>query len=513
LQQSTATSASAALVAATAPRWKIVLLQLIFVYLLALKLAYDLWAMPLGDEAYYWMWGRNLSWSYFDHPPLNGWLQGLAAALFGWSTISVRLMTWPTLAATLWIIWLWSGRLAPSDRAGWFWHSAVIYLCMPVIFLMTSAALPDHLLIPLGMGSIYAFHGFAESAESGAPRWRSLLVSAALLGLAVLTKYNGVFIGIGYVVWILIRPKLRGLFLDWRLWGAALLAVAMQAPVLYWNATEGAASFRFHLAGRGLDWSHPQLLQTLAFIGGMMLSISPVLFGALFRLPLLKSANSREAQVRGLATSLLLVSTLFWAVVALFLVVYFHWNIVAYLALAPIAYRLIGGRIALWLHIAWGLLLITPAMLNYMVTPLTLPGLSDPVAGSDFGWPEIGAEIARLRAEHPSAFLAATRYTYAAQLGLILHDTGVAAFNPVPSQNDYWFDAPARTGDDALIIADRAFPIDNARASFASLAKLEDIPVVRFGQTIWTFEVWLGTGFKPTPRSVVAGLLAISRHR
>jgi len=167
------------------------------------------------------------------------------------------------------------------------------------------------------------------------------------------------------------------------------------------------------------------------------------------------------------------------------------------LALAPIAYRLLGGRIALWLHIGWGVLLITPAMLNYMVTPLALPGLSDPVAGSDYGWPEVAAEISKVHERHPDAFLAATRYTYAAQLGLILHDTGIAAFNPIPSQIDYWFDARAHAGNDALIIADGAFPIANAQSSFAFLTKLEDIPVMRFGQKIWTFELWLGKGFRP----------------
>src|SRR5437868_2288688 len=195
-----------------APFWWLALMGAVFGYLIVLRLWYDITVPPMGDEAYYWMWGQHLSWSYFDHPPLNGWLQSLAAAIFGWSTLSVRLMTWPTLAATLWIIWLWSGRLAPHDRTGWFWHSAVIYLSMPVIFLMTSAALPDHLLIPLGMGSVYAFQSFAESAEEGSPRWRALFASAVLLGLAILTKYNGVFIGIGYAAWILIRPKLRGLF-------------------------------------------------------------------------------------------------------------------------------------------------------------------------------------------------------------------------------------------------------------------------------------------------------------
>ena len=62
----------AAAIAAPRLRWNIVLLQLVFLYLVGLKLWFDLSVSPMGDEAYYWMWGQHLSWSYFDHPPLDG---------------------------------------------------------------------------------------------------------------------------------------------------------------------------------------------------------------------------------------------------------------------------------------------------------------------------------------------------------------------------------------------------------------------------------------------------------
>src|SRR6185295_4043644 len=122
------------------PRWKIVLLQLVVLYLLGLKLWFGIAVTPMGDEAYYWMWGQHLSWSYFDHPPLDGWLQGLVAAVFGWSNLSVRLLTWLTLAGTLAVLWLWSELLAPSDRVGWFWQTAVLYLAIPIIFTLSSFA-------------------------------------------------------------------------------------------------------------------------------------------------------------------------------------------------------------------------------------------------------------------------------------------------------------------------------------------------------------------------------------
>ncbi len=484
---------------APTPRWKIVLLQLVVLYLLALKLWFGLAVTPMGDEAYYWMWGQHLSWSYFDHPPLHGWLQGLVAAIFGWSNISVRLLSWVSLGGTLWILWLWSARLAPENREGWFWHSAAIYLTIPVIYLMSTFAFHDHLLMFFVTASLYAFHGFADDWEEGRGGWRKLYLAAALLGLAVLTKYNGVFLGLGYAVWVLVRPKLRPLLLTPHLWLAALLAAAIQAPVIYWNLNAGLASFRFHLSDRPMaHWGEPRFRQVLSYLGSMVLLLSPVLFLSLFRIPFLSKSTSGEQRAFGLSAATFLTSTIGWGIIAIYVYVYLHWNIVAYVALAPIAYRLLGGRILLALHLAYGLVLITVAMLNYTVTPFKALGFGDTGAAVAHGWVELGERVKAQRLAHPETFLGATRYTYAAQLGFVLHDADVAAFNPVPSQNDYWWDAPAHGGKDAIIIADSQFPIDAARQRFSALEPLETVPVVdMFGTTIWTYQIWLGRDFRP----------------
>ena len=33
-----------------------------------------MYAKPLPDEAYYWLWSKNIALSYFDHPPLATWV-------------------------------------------------------------------------------------------------------------------------------------------------------------------------------------------------------------------------------------------------------------------------------------------------------------------------------------------------------------------------------------------------------------------------------------------------------
>jgi hypothetical protein len=138
------------------------------------------------------------------------------------------------------------------------------------------------------------------------------------------------------------------------------------------------------------------------------------------------------------------------------------------------------------------------AMLSYTVTPTKLLGFGDSGAAAAHGWIELAQRVKARQLEHPGSFLGATRYTYAAQLGFVLHETEVAAFNPVTSQNDYWWDAAAHAGENAIIVADKAFKIADAQKHFAKVESLEVVPVLdMFGKTIWRFEIWLGTDFRP----------------
>ena len=49
-------------------------------------------AIPPGnDEVYYWDWGRDLKWSYFDHPPGVSWLAAGSSAIFPADFFGTRL--------------------------------------------------------------------------------------------------------------------------------------------------------------------------------------------------------------------------------------------------------------------------------------------------------------------------------------------------------------------------------------------------------------------------------------
>ncbi len=130
------------------------------------------------------------------------------------------------------------------------------------------------------------------------------------------------------------------------------------------------------------------------------------------------------------------------------------------------------------------------------MAPAGIGGFADPGAPANFGWTEVGAAVTEARTAHPQAFLAATKYNYAAQLGFALHDTEVTAINPLRSQYDLWWSAPAHIGQDAIVVADDRNPIELSSPWFAAVSKLTEVPVVVGGREVWHFDIYLAEGYR-----------------
>lgn len=484
----------------TPPARSIRIMQAVVIVLLALKLWFDIAVPPMGDESYYWMWGQRLELSYFDHPPLHAWLLWLAEKVVGWHWWSVRALTWLCLAATLWVFWAWARRIMPDNRQEYFWRTTTIYLATPIFWLMTTMAFNDYLLVALGFVSAHFFLTFLTDWEAGHRRHGALYLAAIFLGLAVLTKYNGALLGLAFAVMVLSRRKFWPLLRNPHLWLAGLLSVAMQAPVLWWNITEGMASFNFHLGTR-LSGSSTAIASNywLVFLANMALILSPFLTIALFRYPFGPRPNGFEGNARLFAFAGFGTSTLVFLTVSLFVYVFFYWNIIGYLALIPVAYRYLGQRWLFWLHAVFGVAMALALTVNFTLFPLAnLVGPKDWGTSANFGWDELAVAVREEQGAHPDAFLAGTRYTYAAQLGYQLLTTAVTSFNTLTDQYDFWTDRGALTGKDALIVADGAWPIHFARSQFATMTLLRTVTIHRFGQEVTSYEIWLGENYKPT---------------
>jgi 4-amino-4-deoxy-L-arabinose transferase-like glycosyltransferase len=472
--------------------------QAAVVLLLADKLYLTFAAPPIGDEAYYWMWGQKLDWSYFDHPPMHAWLLR-AASLFGWNHFALRVLTWLTLSGTLWIFWLWARRLRPEDPAAWWWPSAAIYLASPLFFLMGSVAFHDHLLIFLTVLAAHCFLMLAERRGSGDSGTAWLYAGAVAIGLAVLTKYNGVLLALGVAVFFAVHRPLYPLWRSPHLYLAAGLSILMQAPVLWWNASRGFASYTFHLSER---WDGELFrfrpLGLVEFLALAVVFISPFIIPAIVGVIQRKLGAGFADTLRTLALSVFAVSSIAMLLLSAFVEVFFYWNIVAFLLLMPLLTGWMKRRWVMHLHFVYGTLFALGCLVNFTIAPLgNLIGRYDWTISSTFGWPEVAARIDLLRAQHDIGFVAVSRYTTAAQLGFALRDPDVTTLAERHDQYDYWFDPKLHAGQTALLVADPHYGVGYMASFFDGVTPLETVPISRYGRTIYEPTIYLGTGFHP----------------
>ena len=462
--------------------------------LIVLKLVQLFAAGPFMDETYYWIWGQHPALGYYDHPPLNAWLLWLSSKLFGWTTVGLRLPVALGFCASIAALALLARRIGGQHWRSYFWLTLLLFLTTPIFWAMESYALPDHVLLPACLFALAFFYRFFADRAEGVPgSSRDLFLGALSLGLAGLAKYNAAFLGLGIVLFIVMHD--RALLRQGRLYAAAALALAMQAPVIVWNFTEGFASWGFILGERGAA-TRGSLGGLYPFLAGLLLFVSPFMFW-----PLGKWLSARQNAVPGdgFARMTFVVSTMAIVILSLLTATVFHWNLVAYAAMLPF---LAAFARPLWLVVGqalFGGLFIALALVNFAILPLTdVAGWRDEATAWSYGWAETAQAVAAAKAETGASFVATADYTTASLLGFAMADPDVTSLSPKTEQYDFWFDRPAHAGEDAILLGDLWRPLTlETVAQFESVTELSRSEVVRYGRLLDTHIIYLGQGFKP----------------
>jgi 4-amino-4-deoxy-L-arabinose transferase-like glycosyltransferase len=470
--------------------------------LLLLRVAFWLLAPPNSDEAYYWLWGLHPALSYFDHPPLNAWIQGLVHAILGRSLLALRLPAAVTTAGSVWLLARMSGRLSgrAAPEAGLV---AAVVLASPLLVMMTSFAWQDHLLVFLVLLSASLFLDvFAEVAAGGRGSTGRLLAAGAALGLAALAKYSAVFLAAGVAAAVLWDRRLRPLLRQPRLYLSALACLAALGPVIAWNATHGLASFRFHTENRLAHLSFlpggiPHLL------GPTLLFLSPALALAMaaWLRPGAAAPGSYASVHRRLALAVFTASSGFFLVLSLFAWSLYYWNVVAYLLLlVPAAAWLAERPRLLAVHLGYGVVVAAAMLFHGAVVPLSalVPGVQDDDTFELYGWDGVARAVRE--EQRPGEVLVAADYRPASHLSWALGGPEVAVLCPRPSEFDFW-DRPAlRPGDPALLLTDAREPMTpELAARFERVQLVRTVPVDRLGVHLKDYELWRADGFRGRP--------------
>jgi 4-amino-4-deoxy-L-arabinose transferase-like glycosyltransferase len=220
--------------------------------------------LPLSaDEAYYLLWSRHLQAGYFDHPPAIAFLIRAGTALLGTTPLGVRLLGLPLSLLATWFVWRTAAMLLKDEsaspareahggarssacdakggggeeKAAW---AAVLFNLTLMANVELLAATPDLPSIVTVAAFLWAL---AKVRTRGEGHW--WLAVGAAAGLSLLSKYSMLFVGLGTAVWLLADKRGRAwLKTPWP-WAGALLALAVFAPNLLWQARHDWMTFAF----------------------------------------------------------------------------------------------------------------------------------------------------------------------------------------------------------------------------------------------------------------------------
>lgn len=276
--------------------------------LVALRLVAAAWTPLTFDEAYYWMWSKHLAGGYYDHPPAVAYVIRAGTLIAGDIELGVRLVSILLALPMSFAVFRTAAILFGGIRVA---ATATILLNATMMAAVgTLIVTPD---APLLVASSFVLFFLAKVLETGRGEW--WLAVGAAVGVALLSKYTALFFGLAILIWLVAVPKLRRwLISPWPYLGG-LVALAVFAPVILWNADHHWVSFLKQMFGRArIENFRPAFIAEL--VPTQFAFATPLVF--ILGVMGLHALAWRDT---GALAARMLVNTMLWTIVA-----YFIWH-------------------------------------------------------------------------------------------------------------------------------------------------------------------------------------------
>lgn len=484
--------------------------------ILATTLARFLASLAVGmgyGESYYYACALRPSWSYIDQPPMTSWLARWAMPYAeAHPSLALRIPFILLFAGSTWLLYRFTARLFGTWAGVW---AAIVLNLSPVFTLSVGTFLQcDGPLVFFWLATAAALGAIlfptreelrSDDRASAERRW--WMIAGLSLGLAMLSKYHAVFLGVGTLAYLVTVPGDRPWLKRWEPYVAAALALALFTPVLWWNAQNEWISFVWQgrrgvqSAGLRLDW----LLRSL---GGQALWILPWIWGPLIWELVVGTWAGPRDRARWFITCLAIGPIVLFTAVSAYAPIgfHFHWQAPGYLMLfAPLGWTVAtrlarGGKVTqYWLagNIAFAVLALV------FVTTHASTGwwsrLGPQWLSAKFGEPDDPTlecldftPLEGYMREHGFAdrkdlFVFTNRWFQAGKVDYALKGSmPVLCFNDQdPRAFAYWNDSASRIGQDGILVSTKKFldrPEDWYRGYFESIEPLGQVPLYRGGR-------------------------------
>ncbi|WP_395377351.1 ArnT family glycosyltransferase [Marinicella sp. W31] len=402
-----------------------------FLILYLLSVALQCWLMlryPLfADEAFYWLEGQHLAWSYAEVPGWTPWLAWFSTFLPDGSFF-VRLPH--SLAA--WLI-PWAGiaisrRLLPQVSA---WQTGLMLLSLPLLMLTGILAIPDIWLILISLLCILTTVLAIQTGNSRYFLWLGLCVA---IGINIHIRF-WLLLFVATIVTLFFfrhdKPFIR------RCLSLTLpMALIGLVPVLLFNFDHEFPLLQFQLKDRH-PWSFQ--IQHLIFFPLQILLITPLVFILMLRI--MKTGFQHQQPLIRWALVIAVAHWLLYALLGFFadgLRFNLHWGLISYTLILTLTCVLHArsGWILLtalsgWLvSLAGGLLLM-----HWQQQPMAGSLLEKRITEHASGWQQLAKHTENLL--QPGQTLIADQFITASQLAYALNKPKDIRVLPHPANNKH----------------------------------------------------------------------------
>ena len=226
----------------------------------------------MPQDAYYYLYGQNLSLSYFDHPGMIGYILRFFTDIFGTSIFVVKFADFFITSLTILSFYKLASYFLSKNKL----QKAFVLLTSTIfISILSFNSTPDvPLLLFWTLSLICLYKAIFEEKK-----WFFIFGGIAM-GLAFDSKYTALLLQIGLIAFLAFSNKYRKLLLSPWLWFSLLISAAVTFPVWYWNYQNEFASFAFQSSERTSSISEFKISPKNFFgaVGHQMFLLLPVLF-------------------------------------------------------------------------------------------------------------------------------------------------------------------------------------------------------------------------------------------
>jgi 4-amino-4-deoxy-L-arabinose transferase-like glycosyltransferase len=476
--------------------------------LLLIVLALSLWraivilTSPLDlyvDEAQYWTWAQALDWGYFSKPPMIAAVIAATTSVCGDGVPCVKsgaLLLYPLTTALIWAI---TRRLFDPRAAFW---AAIAFITLPGVALSSVIISTD---VPLFVCWSAALYAYLKALDTDG--WRWWLAVGMASGAGLLTKYTMGIFAVSVLAHVTVTPGLWRRFASPRPWVGALLAVAIFAPNLLWNAANGWPTLGHTVQISGLETQAGLNWKSFGdFVAGQLGILGPVLFFAWIAQLIRPARWWADPRYRLLACFAL---PFLAGITAQSLIgrANANWAAMAYAAgtIFVVARLVEHGRQRLLIAALALNLVLTAVVYHYDALAdaagVTLSRKTDVVNKRVRGWRQYGEQLAARAAEHPEAVLAADARDLIA-LGRYYGGpaaAGMIKWNPNRRADDYYAMSTTLDGLEGrdLIFVSRSGRLPATMdGRFADVQPLAPIQVAIHADYALDFHVWWLRGYR-----------------